>query len=447
MPRAADFTKDVKIRLAQLAGYTCSNPSCRVPTEGPQLGDSERGMSVGEAAHLHGAQPGAARYDENQTDHERKSLANGIWLCVRCHTIVDADKCGYPPSLLRQWKEEHEVWAHQRLSDPQSDPRASRWLAFAEVDRKRLERVAARTRWSGASLEDQQPVEAQFEGPFSVKLTAYQRRMSASAFAADVLLKAVNLDAETEMRIVGLWLDDEKRDFALSRRGQSYFVSEHLSTVKIPALDESTFRMQVGNLSRDNQRVRVEVEIGGRSMSYESALPSNLELCERNRDLRLRPLRQWFCDTCNLPILCPEDGWVEYREEEDAEGRRWIGDFRIVHKGWASPLPSPQICERDGVCCEELSRVSANPLLWGLAVTAYGDLASIGDHPERIRDLREWVHLMRRLCHPYYEQGRLFLKQAVDDSVVSEDRLWDRDDAMEWVVDAYVPEAFAEAVE
>jgi len=114
-----DFSAATKERLRRRVNSHCSRPECDASTEGPALA-SEKHVSIGVAAHICGAALGSARYDVNQTHEERKSFANGIWLCQSCSRLIDTDEARFPPELLRQWKEtaEHKYFA--QIGRPQS---------------------------------------------------------------------------------------------------------------------------------------------------------------------------------------------------------------------------------------------------------------------------------------------------------------------------------------
>lgn len=99
-----DFPIKVKQLLAERVGLSCSNPGCKCPTSGPHS-DVNKRISVGEAAHIKAAAAGGPRYDPNMTDEERRSVINGIWLCNKCHTIIDSDETRYTVDILNKWKE------------------------------------------------------------------------------------------------------------------------------------------------------------------------------------------------------------------------------------------------------------------------------------------------------------------------------------------------------
>ncbi|MFK4056862.1 hypothetical protein [Brevundimonas sp. NPDC046655] len=103
-----NFPEPVKRELAMRAAYFCSNPFCLRLTAGPRS-VSSRGLKTGHAAHICAASPGFARYDSNQTEAERRSADNGLWLCRECGDIVDKDEAGYPVQTLKTWKHTHDT--------------------------------------------------------------------------------------------------------------------------------------------------------------------------------------------------------------------------------------------------------------------------------------------------------------------------------------------------
>jgi len=104
---APEFSKTVKEVLARRAALLCSNPDCRTTTAGPSA-DPSKAVNIGEAAHIFGAMPGAARYRVDMTDGGRAEIANAIWLCRNCHRVVDSDASAYSFELLFQWRHDHE---------------------------------------------------------------------------------------------------------------------------------------------------------------------------------------------------------------------------------------------------------------------------------------------------------------------------------------------------
>lgn len=109
-----NFTQNVKNILKDRVGGRCSNPLCMRDTVGPK-GNIGSAVSVGEAAHICAASQDGPRFDPNMTEEERKSEANGIWLCSTCHSLVDSDPESYPAEVLRKWKNDAEYAQYCRL--------------------------------------------------------------------------------------------------------------------------------------------------------------------------------------------------------------------------------------------------------------------------------------------------------------------------------------------
>ncbi len=108
-----DFTRQVIEPLKARVANRCSNPNCRVPTSAPS-GDNKVN-SIGIAAHICAASPGGARYDENMSSDERKSINNAIWLCSNCSIDIDRDIERHSVAMLKDWKERAEDIARAEL--------------------------------------------------------------------------------------------------------------------------------------------------------------------------------------------------------------------------------------------------------------------------------------------------------------------------------------------
>ena len=109
-----DFTaKTIRI-IAMRSGYKCSNPSCCCVTTGPHV-DGSRSINIGVAAHMCAAARGGPRYNESQTEEQRKSAENGIWLCQKCSRFIDVDEKRYSVELLQEWKIKSEQAALKEI--------------------------------------------------------------------------------------------------------------------------------------------------------------------------------------------------------------------------------------------------------------------------------------------------------------------------------------------
>lgn len=141
------FSKKTRETLAKRAGQICSKPGCGKRTVGPSQ-DQKKSIDVGEAAHIRGANPGAARYYVEMTPVERSCITNGIWLCRTCAKLIDSDEAKYTVSVLYRWKQLHEAEIERQVDGTsmsetllatdlypfQSEPPAARQVALDRPD-------------------------------------------------------------------------------------------------------------------------------------------------------------------------------------------------------------------------------------------------------------------------------------------------------------------------
>jgi hypothetical protein len=112
--RRDDFTEKVKQAMAKRVGFRCSNPDCRKLTVGPGSQPMQT-ISVGVAAHITAASIGGPRYDGAITEEQRRAIANGVWLCQTCGTLVDRDEQRYSITILGEWKNRAEASALEAI--------------------------------------------------------------------------------------------------------------------------------------------------------------------------------------------------------------------------------------------------------------------------------------------------------------------------------------------
>ncbi|NII26118.1 hypothetical protein HB364_13570 [Pseudoflavitalea sp. X16] len=113
-PKRDEFAPAIVATLQFRVGTLCSNPKCRVHTTGPHT-EPGKVTRIGSAAHITAAATGGPRYDPDMPPAERSSIANGIWLCENCATLIDKDAAAYPVELLKQWKRDAEQEMNQRM--------------------------------------------------------------------------------------------------------------------------------------------------------------------------------------------------------------------------------------------------------------------------------------------------------------------------------------------
>lgn len=105
---AMPFDPAVIKQVIEETGPRCAAPFCRRALKGPGAApytDGGPSASLGEGAHIAGAQPGTARYrDLAQDDPSRHWPINCIWLCRNCHRLVDRCEMVFTSATLHQWK-------------------------------------------------------------------------------------------------------------------------------------------------------------------------------------------------------------------------------------------------------------------------------------------------------------------------------------------------------
>lgn len=129
-------TYPVKLILAFRSGDLCALPGCgrRLTVDG----EDGSSASTGEAAHIAGEKPDAARYDPEMTDEARNAVPNLIYLCGDCHTKIDKLENDWPVPKLLAIKAVHEAKVGRAVEEAFADvnfpelSKATAWLADIE---------------------------------------------------------------------------------------------------------------------------------------------------------------------------------------------------------------------------------------------------------------------------------------------------------------------------
>ena len=135
--------------------------------------------------------------------------------------------------------------------------------------------------------------------------------------------------------------------------------------------------------------------------------------------MKLQPLKQWICDRCGEVIKEPGHGWLEWLSENREEQYLHHG-FKIVHYKPYSPRKPEGSCSfYDSPPQEQLKMDLPLSELIGLngmvILLTFIDTGPFREEPfygPHVKDLREWTELVRRLMLPYYEEARLYMRQA-----------------------------------
>ena len=118
--RRDDFNKSARTSIGKQAGWHCSYPGCRRPTEGSNSeGDGE--ISIGVAAHICAAAPGGPRYNREMSSETRKSASNGIWPCQTHAKLIDSKDPMFTVALLHEWKQSASAWSWHNVDQFESE--------------------------------------------------------------------------------------------------------------------------------------------------------------------------------------------------------------------------------------------------------------------------------------------------------------------------------------
>ena len=94
--------KETLRNLAIRSKNQCAFPGC------DHLVLNADGVYVAELCHIEAASPGGQRYNQSQTDEDRRSISNLLFLCHQHHKVTD-DESEYSVSMLQKMKNKHEA--------------------------------------------------------------------------------------------------------------------------------------------------------------------------------------------------------------------------------------------------------------------------------------------------------------------------------------------------
>jgi hypothetical protein len=115
--------------VAFRSGNLCAFPECL-----QELVESATPLNpaipIGEAAHIAGERPTAARYDPTMTQAQRDSAENLIYMCPTHHTVIDGQPETYTRAMLLELKAHHE--SQVGMASRAAKIRAMSAVGFAE---------------------------------------------------------------------------------------------------------------------------------------------------------------------------------------------------------------------------------------------------------------------------------------------------------------------------
>lgn len=193
-----EFDEKTKRTVAARVGNRCT--ICDLPTHGPNE-KPDKATILGEAAHIRGKRPGAARYDPGMTDAERRHITNALWACGNCHGKFDKDYLYYSVEELHSLRAVAEDRARERqcrLSDSPTAPLLGR----------------IEQRWCHETTNDQ----------------TYVRRANEirqlNAWFNDPTIRAISLigiGGAGKTALVGHWLKVDNKELIRNIRGLFYW--------------------------------------------------------------------------------------------------------------------------------------------------------------------------------------------------------------------------------
>lgn len=144
----------------------------------------------------------------------------------------------------------------------------------------------------------------------------------------------------------------------------------------------------------------------------------------------LEPLNEFICDNCGEMIKKPSDGILEWLSKLDTTHGAYVGeDFKILHHYSTSPLK-----ESNGIGCtvhyskKGLSDAGLEMFVnenygmgYLLSLLDPGNIHRKDYNIPLVKDIREYVEILRRLTIPHYEEARVYWTEASNDNFFNDD--------------------------
>jgi len=127
----------------------------------------------------------------------------------------------------------------------------------------------------------------------------------------------------------------------------------------------------------------------------------------------LKPLQEWICDSCGEVISSPKEGYLEWLSDDDHKAY----DFVMVHHAIHSPKRSGKDCylhahspRSSSSSLDNYTGPNAQAYLYRFL--DFGEYHDPDNTGPKLKDIREFVNLMRRLTIPYYEEARRYFGET-----------------------------------
>lgn len=222
-------TPEVLRQLYILSGNNCAIPDC------PNVIIDYKGVVVGHICHIEAAMPGGPRFNELQTNDDRRKIENLVLACAGHHEIIDSKQheSAWTVERLKKIKSDHENSFKGRIDSLQK--------AFDEPYKDSTDSLSASSPNTFDEFNKQIP-ESEIELKYKVKCVAEMRDYT------DKLSK-VPLDIRRFMTAI------LKRSFKLS--GSTEYIQVHINDVEkalsisqteLKSLGDDLERYEVGDI-------------------------------------------------------------------------------------------------------------------------------------------------------------------------------------------------------
>ena len=125
-----------------------------------------------------------------------------------------------------------------------------------------------------------------------------------------------------------------------------------------------------------------------------------IEVLEETNKIKIKPLKQWYCDQCRKVIDSPEVGWLEWLSDINRDKEH---SFRIVHHDRRCIYPAQELHSK-GFLTKDMH------LTHYVGPDGLNNLLDI--LLRKNIDQNEVVKVIRRLHVPYFEQSLLYRGKA-----------------------------------
>ncbi|MES0032079.1 hypothetical protein [Mesorhizobium sp. M0040] len=104
-PRRLTPKPEVLRELYLLSGNQCAMIGCK------NVIVDDKGTVIGQVCHIEAAMPDGPRFNENQTNEQRRALSNLVLICANHHLQIDSKKheADWPLAKVKRLKAEHEA--------------------------------------------------------------------------------------------------------------------------------------------------------------------------------------------------------------------------------------------------------------------------------------------------------------------------------------------------